>query len=217
MKNALFLFGPPGCGKGTQASHIKAHFKCDIITTGDLLRKEVSAQTTAGVSISNAIKAGKLVDSEIVEKLMLNAIESSQSNLIVFDGYPRSLEQYDQLCKIQDNCKLHIAGVINFVIPLKLLIERVVHRFSCAKCGAIYHKLYKQTSVENVCDHCGSTEFTIREDDNEDVVTKRFDTFTQETQPVLQKFASLVHNLDASQSVNHINQSITNILSALPC
>lgn len=213
---SIFIFGPPGVGKGTQAAFIKQSFDCKSVTTGDLLRSEVAKKSPLGEQISLAMQNGSLVDASIVEQIMvdeINRLKSLECETILMDGYPRSLEQFSQLESITQKCGLEHSCVINLTADIDTLVGRISGRFFCKKCGAIYHKDSKKPALDGACDECGSHEFGTRDDDKEEILRKRFQVFNDESFPVLEKFGNLVFNINGIDSVDSVSSQIKNIIT----
>ncbi len=168
--NMIFI-GPPGGGKGTEIQLLQQmdYFK---VSTGDLLRDEVEKGTELGKSIKADMDAGKLIKDSIVTKLLDNKIKERNYGLI-FDGYPRNVEQAKTLDSILEENNIKLDVVFHLQTSDKVIINRIVGRYICKKCGASYNKNGVQPKVAGVCDVCGGTEFKVRDDDKIEVVQKR--------------------------------------------
>lgn len=182
MKPQLILLGAPGSGKGTQAARLVSELKYDHLSTGDLLRKEISSGSELGNRVQDIMNAGKLVDdSTVLELLSTNC--DLQSSQYIFDGFPRNIEQAKSLDK--EVLKDAKSKALFFDIDLDKLAERLVNRRTCADCGEIYNLISKAPKKEGVCDKCSGKNLTQRKDDNEETVKTRLDVFSSTISPVL--------------------------------
>lgn len=167
----IILLGPPGAGKGTQASRLESEHGMVQLSTGDMLRAAVKAGTPIGLQAKAVMDAGELVSDEIVSGLIGERLdELGGDTSVIFDGYPRTAAQADALDQILSDRGRKLDHVIELVVEEDALVDRITGRFSCAKCGEGYHDRYKLPKVEGTCDVCGSHEFKRRPDDNEETV-----------------------------------------------
>jgi adenylate kinase len=205
------LFGPPGSGKGTQSQYLVDECGFKHVSTGNLLREEIQAQTPLGVSIKDTMDSGGFISDEIVIKLVNKILDEGANNHIIFDGFPRTVNQalaFDDLLSVR---KLKVNLVINFDVDFDKLVERITGRFSCAQCGAVYHKKYQPVKVEGVCDRCGGSEFVMRKDDQPDVVKRRIQVYQNETEAVRKYYEQkpqVLVSIDASESPELVKQSL---------
>lgn len=190
--NMIFI-GPPGGGKGTEIQLLQQmdYFK---VSTGDLLRDEVEKGTELGKSIKADMNAGKLIADSIVTKLLDNKIKQRNYGLI-FDGYPRNVEQAQTLDSILEENNIKLDVVFHLQTSDKVIINRIVGRYICKKCGASYNKNGVQPKVQGVCDVCGSKEFKVRDDDKIEVVEKRLKEYHEVEKELLDYYhkKNLVH------------------------
>ena len=185
MKN-LMLLGPPGAGKGTQAKEIAARHGLIQLSTGDMLRAAVGAGTETGKRVKEIMAKGDLVPDEVVIKIISERIDQPDcKGGMILDGFPRNLNQAAALDQMLQGKKKQLDAVIELKVDDNQLIQRIVGRFTCAKCGEGYHDRFKRPKVRGVCDVCQSTEFTRRPDDNSDTVTKRLMVYYRETSPLI--------------------------------
>lgn len=209
MKKELIFLGPPACGKGTQTSKLAKHLEFPHIDTGSLLRAEISGGTENGKIAKSYIDKGHLVPVWLVGEIIKNRLAQDDcKNGYILDGYPRSVEQADLLLKINqeiDGETLADFRAIYFDIDESVLISRIVNRRSCPKCGEIYNLKYKATKIEGICDICGS-ELTQRKDDNEEVAKARFDTYFNETAPLIDyyKNKNVLKTINADGSIEEV-------------
>lgn len=188
MKNIIFI-APPAAGKGTQSDLLVKKYGYYHISTGDLLREEVRKQSDIGVKIQELMKSGQLVSDEIVSNLLKDTLESLDGPFIL-DGYPRDLNQIGILNNILKDINKSIDLVIQLDVNYDILVKRVTGRLSCPKCSRSYHKYNLKPKVEWVCDDCGS-DLISRTDDNEETFKNRYQTYLDNTEPILDYYNNL--------------------------
>ncbi len=182
----LILLGPPGAGKGTQASHLQKTFGLAKLSTGDMLREAASSGSRLGVHVKDIMARGALVDDETVISLIRHRIAQADcASGFILDGFPRTLAQAEALDVMLQEVGTPLDHVIELEVQDNILVERISGRFSCAKCGEGYHDTHKQPVTRGVCDVCGSTEFSRRADDKAETVAKRLDAYHAQTAPLL--------------------------------
>ena len=218
MKQELIFLGPPACGKGTQTGKLAIHLGFPHIDTGSLLRIEISKATPDGLVAKSFIDKGQLVPPELVGNIIRNRLlENDCKKGYVLDGYPRSLAQAEMLEKINsdvDNEKSDFKAIY-FDIDTELLIERIVNRQSCPKCGEIYNKKFKPSKVENICDKC-NVELKTRADDNEEIARARFDTYYRETAPLIEFYEKkgVLYKMNANGSIDEVWDRLLKIVNS---
>ena len=210
----IILLGPPGAGKGTQAQRLQAERGMVQLSTGDMLRAAVASGSPVGLKAKAVMEAGELVSDAIVSALIGERLDDMGEAGAIFDGYPRTraqAEALDLLLAERSRCLDH---VIELVVDADELVERIVGRFTCTRCGAPYHDQMKQTTVPGTCDVCGSTEFTRRPDDNEETVRTRLAEYRAKTAPILPYYEErrLVRRVDGMGSVDEVAAEIDAIL-----
>lgn len=203
MKNIIFL-APPAAGKGTLSEMLVEKYGYGHISTGDLLREEVSAGTELGKEVESLMKAGKLVPDELIIKLIANRITKDDCKKgYILDGFPRTkvqAEKYDEL--LRDLGK--DLGVVIFIkIDKEIAMKRACSRITCPKCGRIFNKYSNEMKpkVEGICDDCGA-ELIHREDDSEETFIKRFDEYMEKTMPLYEYYKNkgVLETIDAHES-----------------
>ena len=217
MAMNIILLGPPGAGKGTQASRLVDEYGMVQLSTGDMLREAVKAQSEIGKQAEAVMKSGGLVSDEIVSGLIGDKLDSlSPDTSVIFDGYPRTAAQAESLDEILAARGRKLDHVIELEVDEDALVDRITGRFTCAKCGEGYHDRYKLPKVEGVCDHCGSTEFKRRADDNEETVRTRMAEYRAKTAPILPIYDArgLVTRVDGMAKIDAVNDAIEAILKA---
>ncbi|MFZ3483439.1 adenylate kinase [Sphingomonas sp. 3-13AW] len=211
----IILLGPPGAGKGTQASRLEHDRGMVQLSTGDMLRAAVKAGSPVGLKAKAVMEAGELVSDAIVSALIgerLDQLEEGQG--AIFDGYPRTAAQADALDLLLEHRGRRLAYVIELVVDEDALVERIVGRFTCSVCGTGYHDRFKLPKVDATCDVCGSTEFKRRPDDNEETVRTRMAEYRAKTAPILPGYEArgLVERVDGMADMDTVAAEIAAIL-----
>ncbi len=213
MKKEFIFIGPPGSGKGTQTKILSKEYNLPHIDTGSLLREEVSSGSEEGKLANSFMEQGQLVPIELVSKIIKNRLlKNDCQNGFILDGYPRSPEQayaLDNILEEIDNTN-KIPQVFYFEVNQEKLIERLVNRRTCSKCGAIYNLKTMKLENENKCSKCGGT-LTKREDDTEEVAKKRFATYFSQTAPLIELYEKRgqLTKIDASLDIETIYKNLT--------
>ncbi len=211
----IILFGPPGAGKGTQCTHIAEKYGLYKLSTGDMIRQEIKDRTLIGKKVQEIVESGKFPDSEIINQMVASTIlKLKGSKGIVFDGYPRTLDQGQFLDGFLNENGMKIDSIIMLNVDEEHLISRILNRFTCAKCGVIYSSSSHMPIIEGVCDKCGSTEFIQRADDTEEVIRTRFDTYKRETEDIIQYYdgQGCVVRIDGNQSIETVTSLIDRVI-----
>ena len=211
----IILLGPPGAGKGTQASKLVADRGMVQLSTGDMLRAAVKDGTPTGQQAKAVMESGGLVSDEIVSALIgerLDALDPATG--VIFDGYPRTAAQATALDELLVSRGRTLDHVIELEVDEAALIERVTGRYTCANCGEGYHDRFKQPTVAGVCDVCGSTEFKRRPDDNAETVHTRMAEYRAKTAPILPIYEArgLVKPIDGMADIAHVSAAIDGVL-----
>jgi len=213
----LVLLGPPGAGKGTQAERIRDRYRIAHLSTGDMLREAVAADTEVGRRAKAIMDAGRLVPDDVINRLVAERIAQPDCGRgFVLDGFPRTLAQAEALDALLDERGERLDGVLEFAVDDDALIERISGRFACAQCGAGYHDRFKQPAVAGLCDVCGSREFVRREDDNAETVRARLDAYNAQTAPLLPYYRDqgLLITIDGMAGIDEVTAQIFEKIAA---
>jgi adenylate kinase len=211
----IILLGPPGAGKGTQASRLQEERGMVQLSTGDMLRAAVKEGTPIGLKAKAVMEAGELVSDEIVSGIIGEALDKlSPETGVIFDGYPRTAPQADSLDEILAARGRQLDHVIELAVDEDALVERITGRFTCAKCGEGYHDHFKTPEAAGICDACGSTEFKRRPDDNEETVRTRMAEYRAKTAPILPIYDArgLLKKVDGMAAIDVVTGQIEAIL-----
>ena len=183
--------GPPGAGKGTLAKQLKEAFNLVHISTGDMFRDAIKAQTELGKLAQGYIEAGHLVPDEVTIGLVKERLSQKDCDAgFLLDGFPRTLPQAEALSEISKSISRPIEVVINLDCDNEELVRRISGRRVCKNCGAPYHIVTMKPKVEGVCDLCGGPLYQ-RKDDNEEALKVRLAHYVSETKPLLDYYQKL--------------------------
>ena len=211
----IILLGPPGAGKGTQAQRLQADRGMVQLSTGDMLRAAIKAGTLVGVKVKSVLEAGELVSDDIMVDLIGERLDQPDTARgVIFDGYPRTQPQAEALDRLLAERGRELRHVIELEVDEEALVERIVGRFSCGKCGTGYHDSFKLPKVDGVCDVCGAREFKRRPDDNADTVRTRMAEYRAKTAPILPYYEAkaMVSRIDGMASMDEVHALLTAIL-----
>lgn len=214
----IILIGPPGAGKGTQADVLRDHFGIAKLSTGDMLRAAVASGSAVGQQAKEIMARGQLVPDAIMVDLILDRIAHPDcARGFILDGFPRTLAQAEALAAMLGKEGKQIDRVLEIKVDDAALVRRIAGRFSCAGCGAGYHDEFKKPKQDGVCDACGGTAFSRREDDKAETVAKRLQAYAVQTAPLLPYYASrgLLVSVDGMAPIGDVTQQIIAIFSKL--
>lgn len=221
----IILLGPPGAGKGTQATRLVERHGMRQLSTGDMLRAAVKAGTPVGIEAKAIMERGELVSDEIVSKLIDAELTAMGPEVgAIFDGYPRTAAQAEQLDGILGQHHRKLDHVIELEVNENALVERICGRFTCAECGAIYNENANLPAGTNApispdgsvpCTVCGSTEFKQRSDDNEETVRTRMAEYRAKTAPILPLYEArgIVTRVDGMAGIDEVTTAIEAVLA----
>ncbi len=212
----IILFGPPGAGKGTQSDFITKSFNLHKVSTGDLLRNEIYNKTHIGNKIKSVMDKGILVSNEIINDLIETILSTKKfSNRLIFDGYPRNLDQAKNLDILLKKYNQKISCVFSLNVNKELIIKRILGRQTCTKCGNIFNEYFKLSTNKN--HPCGTKYLIKRSDDNEKTILYRYDTYIDKTLPIIEyyKKLNLLYELDGTMEIDKIFNKIRHILASI--
>ncbi len=211
----LILLGPPGAGKGTQARMLQEKYGLVQLSTGDLLRAAVAAETEAGRAAKAVMEAGELVSDQIVIDILRDRLADDDcARGVILDGFPRTTVQAEALDALLAETGQRIDAAISLEVDDSEMVTRVSGRFTCAGCGEGYHDTFKQTATDGVCDKCGGTEMTRRADDNAETVGSRLAAYHAQTAPLVAFYdaAGCLQRIDAMGAIGDIAEALSRIV-----
>lgn len=209
-KRYLVLMGPPGAGKGTQASRVAEQGGLCKISTGDLLRAAVAAGSELGRKAEQTMKAGELVSDDVILGLVDEVLDRPEcSEGAVFDGFPRTVEQAEGLQGLLSDRGATLDQVLIIEVPEAEIVRRLSGRRVCKKCGKLYHISFDPSQKDGVCDACGR-ELVQRPDDQPETIARRLTVYDEETAPVREHYAATtgVTAIDGDQPIDAVSEAI---------
>lgn len=213
----LILLGAPGAGKGTQAKNIVNKYGIPQIATGDMLREAVKKGTDLGKKAKEYMDKGELLPDEIVIGIVKDRLKEDDAQKgFILDGFPRTINQAEELDKILPELGMELDAVINVAVPEDEVVRRIVNRRSCKDCGAVYHLVYQPPKEEGKCDYCGG-ELYQRDDDKEETVRDRYNVYREQTEPLIEYYSKqdLVKNVDGTKDIDEVTKDVMDILDNL--
>ena len=210
----IILFGPPGAGKGTQAQFIVRKYNYFQLSTGNLLREEAKSKTLLGSEIKKLISNGKFVSDETVNTLLRQSITNLKfRDRIIFDGYPRNVEQAKNLESILGEFGQTIGHIIFLNVSKDIIEKRIMGRVTCEKCHMTLNEFFNNEQIE--LHPCGKEFLKRRKDDNLDIVIARYDTYMSATKPVLDFYAKKTNftEIDGAAEIEQITNKINDVLN----
>ena len=212
----IILFGPPGAGKGTQATKVVKKFNLHKVSTGDLLREEIKNNTDLGNKIKSIMDTGLLISDNIINNLITKVISNKKFyNRLIFDGYPRNLKQGKNLDSQIKKYKQKISCVLSLNVDKESIIKRISGRQTCVNCGLIFNEYYYPASSKN--HSCDPKFLNKRSDDNKKTIINRFETYLNKTLPILDfyKEQNLLHQINGMAKIDQIFDEICGIIASL--
>jgi len=212
----LLLFGPPGCGKGTQSVFLAEKFAIPAISTGEMFRAECQAGTELGRTVCSILSAGAFVSDEIVNQVVASRIAKADCTRgFLLDGYPRTVPQAQVFAAMLRERGLSEPVVVQLDVADSVLVERLAARRQCPSCKRIFNLISQPPKVAGKCDGDGE-DLVTREDDREEVIRQRLETYKAQTGPILQFYGSgMVHTVDGAAAPERVAQLIHEIVAPL--
>lgn len=215
MKNIIFI-APPAAGKGTMSTLLKNKYNYVHISTGDLLRDAKSKNDEFGKMLAGMLSSGKLVPDEIVLELLENRIKQDDAKKgFILDGYPRNVKQVDSLIKLFNELNTNDYVVIYLDVDYEEAMHRTLGRMICSNCKSSFNKFKEATrpKVDGICDFCGS-KLEVRADDTEETFKVRYQTYIEDTKPVLDYFKKIgkLENIKVNDNPQEMLENIEKYL-----
>lgn len=212
----IVLLGAPGAGKGTQCKRIVEKYGLLHLSSGDILRQERAAGTELGKRAQKYMDSGELVPDEVIVEMMVDAIKKAPKIGFVLDGFPRTVNQAEQLDKLLACNASRIDVVVNLKVDDGIIAGRMTGRRSCPQCGAVYHIENLKPKIEGICDSDGA-KLIQRPDDSLEVVTNRLKTYHRQTEPVVDYYRknNTVYDVYANKSADEVSVLLFENLDAL--
>ena len=210
----IILFGPPGAGKGTQAQFIVKKYNYFQLSTGNLLREEIKLKTSLGAKIELLISKGEFASDEIVDTLLRQSVTNLKfRDRIIFDGYPRNIEQAKNLEMILGEFDQSIGHIIFLNVSKDIIEKRIMGRMTCDKCNMTLNEFFNKEEIE--LHPCGKEHLKKRKDDNFDVVMSRYETYMETTKPVLDFYSKNKNftEIDGAGEIEQITNKINGVLN----
>jgi adenylate kinase len=203
----IIMLGAPGVGKGTQSKLLSKKYLIPQISTGDILRAAIKAQSPLGLTVKALLDSGTLVSDEIVNQLVEEKLLSDEcKNGFILDGYPRTTGQAETLNHFLDSHGGNRLKVIHIDVPSDELIKRLINRRKCISCGNEFNLSTDAETKSGKCPNCHSSDLLQREDDKEDTVRKRQKTFLEQTSPLIDFYREkkMLRSYDGFKEINSL-------------
>ena len=208
----IIMLGAPGTGKGTIAGILKESLGIPQVSTGDIFRKHIQEKTELGKLAESYISKGELVPDNVTIGLVENRLEDDDVQTgIILDGFPRTVKQAEELDKLLEKKGKKVDLVINLTTPEEEIIERIVNRRICSNpdCKTVYNLVLNPPKQEGICDKCGA-ELIQRKDDNEETVKARFNSYIEQTSPLVEYYEKKgnLYSAVVSKSINKLGKDV---------
>jgi adenylate kinase len=208
----LIFLGLPGSGKGTQAQTLVQNYGFKQLSTGELIRHEIAAETELGQQIKATVESGAYTTDDVILKLVQHELDYKENYIL--DGFPRTKHQAVMLDQMLKEADAAVTGVITFQIDDQTVIKRLSGRYSCDNCGQIYNRYFAQPKVEGKCDSCQGTIFKARADDKEESVIKRLKVYHELTEPLEEYYRAqgISRTVNANQPPEQVALQLISVL-----
>ena len=210
----VIIFGPPGAGKGTQAQNLVKKLNLYQLSTGDLLRSEIKKKTEIGKKIEQIIAQGDFVTDDIVNELLKKFITNyNYRNKIIFDGYPRNINQAKTLEVMLNSDNQSINFILFLKVTRETVEKRILGRIICEKCNRTMNEYFNKEEIDK--HECEKNYLKKRKDDNQETIITRYEEYMKKTKPVLDFYSSrsYFHEIDGNQKIQVITGKIQQILN----
>ena len=210
----LILLGPPGAGKGTQAARICQTYSVPHISTGDIFRKHIKEGTEFGIKAQEYMNKGQFVpDNLVLEIAEARLMEEDCKNGFLLDGFPRTVNQAEQLDQFLDERNLSIDKVLNIEVDKEALMTRLIGRRVCRNCGATYHVINMPPEKEGICDVCGGALYQ-RSDDTAATVENRIEVHNAQTISLIEHYKKVgkIAHIDGGTGLDNVFSDIVNAI-----
>ena len=211
----LILLGPPGAGKGTQAKWLEDHYGIKQLSTGDMLRSEVSSGSELGKQAKEVMESGGLVSDELILSMIFSSMKHTDyKSGCILDGFPRTTPQAEALDKMLVENDIIIDHVIEMKVDDEAMVERITGRYTCSQCGTGYHDLFKKPRVQEVCDNCGGINFVRRADDTDETVRSRLTNYHEQTEPIISHYRDkgILRTIDGMLAIDDVTKQIKRVI-----
>jgi len=212
----IILLGPPGAGKGTQSDKIIKNFNLCKVATGYLLREEIRNNTDLGKKIKPVVDKGLLVSDDIIDDLIEKVLSSKGiASRLIFDGYPRNINQAKKLDFLMKKYNQKIFCVLNLRVDKNTIVKRIMGRQTCLNCGLIFNKYFNPATSRNHT--CDAKFLEKRSDDNKEIIIRRYEAYLDKTLPILNFYReiNLLHQINGMLEIDVIYSEIRGIIASL--
>ena len=201
----IVLTGPPGAGKGTQAQFIASHLAIPRISTGDILRYNVTNSTELGRKARESMERGDLVPEEVMVAMVRDRLaEDDAQEGFVLDGFPRTVPQAETLTRMLAEWDTRLSVVLELIVDEDEAVRRLSGRRTCRRCGHVWHVLYYPPARPGICDECGGELFQRDDDDSDETIRHRLEVYAEQTSPLISFYADILIGIDATGPVEEI-------------
>lgn len=212
----IVMLGAPGAGKGTQAKKLVEKYSIPQVSTGDLLRAAVAAQTPLGVEAKGYMDSGELVPDSVVLGMVRERLSQDDcADGYILDGFPRNTAQAEELDRMLEPLGMQLDLALSVDVPFDDLMKRLTGRRTCSGCGQMYNKYYSPPKQEGVCDKCGADLYQ-RDDDQEDTIRKRLEVYEEQTAPLIDYYRQkgILKSVSGTGNIDEIFDKVCSMIGA---